>query len=45
MLYIFVIRLELESEWKGGFRFIQAADTQFGLIDRHIYRKNLDEIT
>lgn len=37
---------ENEKEWKGSFSFIQAADTQFGLIDRYIDNKiGDDEIT
>lgn len=33
----FVYVLEENSVWKGSFRFIQAADTQFGLIDQLKY--------
>ena len=28
-----------EKVWSGPFTFVQAADTQFGLIDRYIYKK------
>jgi len=30
---------ETEENWNGSFQFIQAADTQFGLIDRYILKK------
>lgn len=33
-----------ENKWDGSFSFIQAADTQFGLIDRYI-KKKTDDIT
>ncbi|RMZ92963.1 hypothetical protein BpHYR1_042533, partial [Brachionus plicatilis] len=29
-----------ESKWNGSFSFVQAADTQFGLIDRYILHKD-----
>lgn len=31
---------DLEGKWNGSFSFIQAADTQFGLIDQYIYKKD-----
>lgn len=34
-----------EKRWTGSFTFIQAADTQFGLIDSYINNKIDDEIT
>ncbi len=34
--------LEVENKWTGPFTFIQAADSQFGLIDRYIMKKTTD---
>lgn len=30
---------ETESQWKGPFFFIQAADTQFGMIESYLEKK------
>lgn len=35
---------DLQGEWRGPFKFIQAADTQFGLIDRYISHKTNNDI-
>ena len=36
------IFIEKEGKWNGSFSFIQAADTQFGLIERYVYKnKNI----
>lgn len=35
---------DLQGEWNGPFTFIQAADTQFGLIDRYISKKTDNDI-
>lgn len=34
-----------EKKWNGSFCFVQAADTQLGLIDRYILKKKDEDIT
>lgn len=34
-----MLRTDTQSEWKGPFFFIQAADTQFGMIEGYLEKK------